>query len=135
MDRRQASAEEIRLGARLRARRTEQGLSRQDLAEPLDLTERRIGAFERGVAPISALELRTVSGLLQCPITAFFDEVPVRFGVPASIPTPYDVLASNKDGADLAEAFAQLRTPRLRRHLAKLAQELVHQESHAATPP
>jgi len=46
-------------------------------------------------------------------------------GVP---PTAIDLLAATDEGADLAEAFTMLKSRRLRRHVVKLAQELVHQE-------
>ena len=117
------------IGVRIRARRTGLGLSREDVAKPTRLSAKRIGAFERGTAAISAVELQRLAGLLKASIEAFLGahrgpERSVR-----SEPTMYEVLASSDEGAALAEAFIQLQTPRLRRHLVHLAQELVVQES------
>jgi len=57
MEQQQLNMERLRLGTRLRACRTAAGLTRQALADRLQLSKRRIGAFERGAAAISAVQL------------------------------------------------------------------------------
>jgi transcriptional regulator with XRE-family HTH domain len=126
MEQRQLNVERLRLGTRLRASRVAAGLSRHDLANLLHLSEWRIGAFERGAAAISAIELQELAIVLMTPITALLDIGSVER--PAPEPTAIDLLGATDDGADLAEAFARLKTIRLRRHVVQLAQELAQQE-------
>ncbi|WP_158912754.1 helix-turn-helix domain-containing protein [Caulobacter sp. S45] len=126
MEQQQLNMERLRLGTRLRACRTAAGLTRQALADRLQLSKRRIGAFERGAAAISAVQLLELAVIMKAPITDFLTlSRDALQGVP---PTAIDLLAATDEGADLAEAFTMLKSRRLRRHVVKLAQELVHQE-------
>jgi transcriptional regulator with XRE-family HTH domain len=130
MEQRELNMDQVRLGARLRACRTAAGVSRQALATRLQLSERRIGAFERGAAAISALELRDLAAALQGSVVALL--TPASNAVATNIPpSAIELLAASDEGADLAEAFTRLKTARLRKHLVGLAQELVQQERQA----
>jgi transcriptional regulator with XRE-family HTH domain len=131
MQRLEGNVEQVRLGARLRAGRTAAGLSRRDLAAQSGLGERRIGAVERGAAAITALELWALAAQLNLPIEALFAAI-ARPADGETIASAHDIMAGTDDGAALAEAFVKLKTPRLRRHLVQLAQELVQQELRGA---
>jgi transcriptional regulator with XRE-family HTH domain len=128
MEQRQVKIERLRLGNRLRACRVATGLSRQEVAAKLQLSERRLGSFERGAAAISAIELRDLATALKTPITALFEINSAENPAPGL--TAIELMGATDEGADLAEAFAHLKTRRLRRHLAQLAQELAQQEDH-----
>ncbi len=122
----------LELGVRLRARRTQPAIRREDVARPLRMTAARLGSFERGASAISAVELRRLAAVLDAPIGAFLLTRTSRSLPVGPEPTPYELLAGSDDGAALAEAFVRLRSPRLRRHLVGLAEELVVQEARGA---
>ena len=117
----------LEIGVRLRARRTALGLSRSEVAQALGVGPGRIGALERGEAGASVDQLLALAEILTTQIKAFLPEPSNKSTRTA--PTPYELMARTDEGADLAEAFARIRTPRLRRHLAKLAAEIANQES------
>ena len=122
----------LELGVRLRTRRSDLNLTRAALADVTQISPRRLGAFERGAAAISAVELHRVAGALRTSMGRFFTE-PYSGAPGPGVVSLYEALATSDEGAALAAAFVRLKTPRLRRHLARLAQELVDQEQQAAT--
>jgi DNA-binding XRE family transcriptional regulator len=119
-------SEGLDLGVRLRARRTELQLTREALAAAAQLSSSRIGAVERGEVPITVFELRRLAAVLGAATTAFTEEPRQSIGKPLTV--IYETLVGSDEGAALAEAFARIRTPRLRRHLVQLAQELATQD-------
>lgn len=126
MDRRGTDQEVLDLGVRLRARRTELQSTREALAAAAHLSAGRLAAQERGATCVSAVELRRLAQALKVPISRFLDEQPSPKTPPLVI--VYDALAKSEEGAALAEAFARIKTPRLRRHLVSLATELAEQD-------
>lgn len=122
----------LEIGVRLRARRTALGLSRTEVAGALGVGKARIGALERGEAAATVDQLLALAEVLTTQIMALLPK-PANGDRACAAPTPYEAMARTDEGAVLAEAFVRLRTPRLRRHLAKLATELADQESTGGT--
>lgn len=60
------------IGSRLKARRTELGLSQTALAEAINLSYQQIQKYERGVDRIAASTLLELCAQLGVPITYFF---------------------------------------------------------------
>ena len=61
------------VGARVRIRRLELGLSQEKLAEQLGITFQQVQKYERGTNRIGASRLHQISLVLDVPITYFFD--------------------------------------------------------------
>ena len=117
----------LRLGVRLRARRTQLAIRREDVTRSLRLSPERLGAVERGAIAISAVQLQRLAKVLQAPIDTF---LPPHWDAAVRLePSVCEVLARTEEGVALADAFKRLQTPRLRRHLVGLAEELVAQEA------
>jgi transcriptional regulator with XRE-family HTH domain len=66
---------DVHVGHRLRLRRTLLGLSQQKVGEALGLTFQQVQKYERGANRIGASRLWDLSGVLDCPISFFFDEM------------------------------------------------------------
>lgn len=64
----------LNLGAKIKARREELGLSQQDLAKALDLDQGKVSLIERGGRKISASELPLLAKVLKRPISWFYSE-------------------------------------------------------------
>ena len=66
------SAEDI--GAKIKGRRKELGLSQEKLAEALDVSYQQVQRYESGVNMLSAEKLQAVATSLDVPVGYFFDE-------------------------------------------------------------
>jgi transcriptional regulator with XRE-family HTH domain len=66
---------DVHVGHRLRLRRTLLGLSQQKVGDALGLTFQQVQKYERGANRIGASRLWDLSGVLDCPISFFFDEM------------------------------------------------------------
>ena len=66
---------DVHVGHRLRLRRTLLGLSQQKVGEALGLTFQQVQKYERGANRIGASRLWDLSGVLDCPISFFFEEM------------------------------------------------------------
>lgn len=60
--------------SRIRAARSEKGLTQKDLADHLEKTQATISDLERGKVQVSASELYEIAGLLNKPIEYFYGE-------------------------------------------------------------
>src|ERR1044071_951789 len=70
---------DIRVGARLRLRRTMLGLSQEKLGEAIGSTFQQVQKYERGANRIGASRLYELSRVLDVPVSFFFDDTdPVR---------------------------------------------------------
>lgn len=61
------------IGRRIRQRRIEKGLSQERLAEALAISFQQIQKYENGHNRISAARLYALAGLLEVPLTYFFE--------------------------------------------------------------
>src|SRR5215212_933479 len=75
---------DIRVGARLRLRRTLLGMSQEKLGEAIGLTFQQVQKYERGANRIGASRLFDLSRVLDVPVSFFFDDMAAD---PNSIPT------------------------------------------------
>src|ERR1700741_4121691 len=66
---------DVHVGHRLRLRRTLLGLSQQKVGEALGLTFQQVQKYERGANRIGASRLWDLSGVLDCPVSFFFEEM------------------------------------------------------------
>lgn len=82
---------DIAVGARIRLRRKQLGVSQSKLAEAIGVTFQQVQKYERGANRVSASTLAKVSGALDCKVADFFGE--------------------EADGGDERELFAVLKTP------------------------
>lgn len=78
-----ANPVDVHVGARIRERRRELGMSQQGLADHLGLTFQQVQKYERGANRVSASVLWSISGRLGVSATYFFQGLPTD-GTPIS---------------------------------------------------
>lgn len=76
------------MGAAIRARRKELGLSQEQLAEKVGVSYQQIQRYESGYSMLNVENIQRIARSLQIPVTAFF--VPDRPPTVAEPPLPYD---------------------------------------------
>jgi transcriptional regulator with XRE-family HTH domain len=121
--RRLASTEKIdaHVGSRLRARRTELGLSQAALGRYLGLTFSQVQKYEKGSNRIGAGRLYHVAALLGVPVQYFFEGLDAA----AQDPAAKSGTIAPSDVARLQEAFVRISDPHAREALLSLAASMV----------
>lgn len=108
-----------RIGERIRLRRTELGLTQEQLASALGISYQQIQKYENGVNRISASRLAEIAQRLEVPIGWFVDEP--EEGEPGD---PAKPLARARGVLELARGFGALRTQAVRSALVALVRTL-----------
>src|SRR4051812_13765208 len=101
---------DVRVGARLRLRRTMLGLSQEKLGRLIGLTFQQVQKFERGANRIGAGRLYELSRILDVPVSFFFDDTdPVRAPAMSFAEPPAEAIESeplpNPETLELVRAF------------------------------
>ena len=66
---------DVHVGARLRLRRVLRGMSQEDLGKHLGLSFQQVQKYERGANRVSASRLWQLAGVLEVPVSFFFDDM------------------------------------------------------------
>lgn len=105
------------IGSRLHRARTGAGVSRQKLAEAVEVTRQQIAKYERGVDNIAASRLAVIAQFLNVPVHTFYD---------ASIGNPDTTKRESTTGEleELVKAYQSIGSSKLRGHLIKIAKDL-----------
>ena len=128
------AALELSIGARLRARRRQLGLSQSDLAEKLGVSFQQVQKYERGSNRISASKLYEIARTLRVPISWFFEGLsdPAEgrddSAQPEATSHAHNFLLT-QEGIDLANLFPRVQPRRVRRRLVELVRSLADAEA------
>lgn len=122
------------VGSRVRMRRMMLSMSQEKLGDALGLTFQQVQKYEKGANRIGASRLQQISGILQVPVSFFFEGAPVqpgdRTGGFDESPSPAyvaDFLATS-DGLALTKAFTKIKDAKLRRRIVDLVQQIAGEE-------
>lgn len=124
---------DIHVGNRLRLRRTLLGLSQQRVGEALGLTFQQVQKYERGTNRIGASRLWDLAGVLDCPVSFFFDEMDEKTadasprnwnGEPADVGLRQDDPMNRRETLELVRAYYRIRGYHVRRRIYELAKSL-----------
>lgn len=122
------------VGARIRLRRKQVGLSEERLAEALGLTFQQVQKYERAANRVSASKLFEIARVLDVAPSFFYEGLEATAG-PMSGP-PFDAgqyaFIMSADGQELAHSFPRVRA-RARRKIIELVRALVSAEADAAS--
>jgi transcriptional regulator with XRE-family HTH domain len=117
------------VGARIRMRRMMLGITQMQLGESLGVTFQQVQKYEKGTNRVSASKLQSIASILQAPVAFFFEGAPngprgqtSQSGAP-SPPFITEFLAT-RDGLALVRAFTQIKSPKLRRRIVDLVEEI-----------
>lgn len=113
-------AVDLSIGARLRARRRELGLSQSDLARKLGVSFQQVQKYESGANRISASTLIAAARALETsPAWLLGDEVP-----PSAEEAELMRALTRPDALDMLQAFNAIVDPRTRGALLALVREI-----------
>ncbi|MEI2300760.1 helix-turn-helix domain-containing protein [Ensifer sp. MJa1] len=120
---------DIHVGSRIRLRRTMLGMSQEKLGESLGITFQQIQKYEKGTNRVGASRLQNISGILNVPVSFFFEDAP---GESAGQPGMAEASSSNyvvdflssSEGLQLNRAFVKITDPKVRRRLVDLVKAL-----------
>ena len=117
---------DVHVGARVRSRRMQLGMSQTDLANKLGLTFQQVQKYEKGVNRIGASRLYRIASILDVPPQYFFEDplatVPVNGGHMAT--SEFIEFCASRDGLVLMEAFVRIKDKATRHKIAKLVEGL-----------
>jgi transcriptional regulator with XRE-family HTH domain len=115
---------DVYVGARIRQRRMQLGLSQEALGLACRLTFQQIQKYEKGINRIGASRLFDLSKVLAVPVQFFYEELPVSGDGArgfAEQPESYAVeFLASREGLELNKAFARITDPRVRRSIVEL---------------
>lgn len=134
---------DVHVGHRLRLRRTLLGLSQQKVGEALGLTFQQVQKYERGANRIGASRLWDLSGVLDCPISFFFDEMHDNGGAvdaqgrgaPQQTPESRDEDPMNRrETLELVRAYYRINGDQVRKRIYELTKSLGAADKAAEEP-
>ena len=114
------------VGGRVRMRRLMLKLSQTDLANGLGVTFQQVQKYEKGMNRIGASRLQQIAGVLQVPVTFFFETASPHLPMVAqdqSLTNLNDFMAT-RDGLTLAKAFIRIGDTKLRRRIVDLVEKI-----------
>ncbi|MFZ4605032.1 MAG: helix-turn-helix domain-containing protein [Caulobacter sp.] len=119
---------DVGVGARIRIRRRELGVSQTTLGQHLGLTFQQIQKYERGANRVSASMLVRTAACLECSVAYLVGELE---GSAGHLSGALLARLAEPGVAELVEAFNAIRSPQARTALMQLARSMVDDD---ATP-
>jgi transcriptional regulator with XRE-family HTH domain len=115
------------VGSRARMRRMLIGMSQEKLGNALGLTFQQVQKYEKGANRISASRLQQMSGILNVPVSFFFEGAPsgdtLAQGNGDAAPD-ISAFLSTAEGIQLNQAFAKIKSSMVRRRIVDLVEAL-----------
>ena len=119
---------DIHVGARVRLRRIELGMSQEKLAAELGLTFQQVQKYERAANRISASRLYHIGKVLDVKVPFFYEGYSDAGSLSGFAEPPAEAFQSDllqrRDTIELVNAFYAIDNPTLRRQLLDLAKGL-----------
>jgi transcriptional regulator with XRE-family HTH domain len=113
------------VGERIRLRRTERGLTQEQLAAALVVSYQQIQKYETGANRISAGRLYEISRKLGVEVGYFFEGLDVDQRPPTA---PLEHGGRQRSAIELVRKFAQIRDPEVRAAIAGLVKTIVERQ-------
>lgn len=127
---READAFDVEVGVRVRTIRKSKGVSQAALAEAAGITFQQVQKYERGANRISCSMLRRISEHLGVPMSELLGEEAGSGGVSLD----WSLLAQ-PEVTEIAQAFASVKSPVLRRRILDLVVQLADQSGQSVAGP
>jgi len=109
------------VGERIRLRRTERGLTQEQLAAALDVSYQQVQKYETGANRISAGRIYEIARKLDVEVGYFF----AGLGDGESVTPPLEHGGRQRTAIELVRKFAQIEDPGVRAAIAGLVKTLV----------
>jgi transcriptional regulator with XRE-family HTH domain len=118
-----ANSIDVRVGNRLRLRRTALGVSQEELGRRLDLTFQQIQKFESGSNRISASYLFEIANALEVPVSYFFEDADKPDHL-AKLSKPLQKFIMTGEGLSLWRAYSRIGDDKLRQRVLDLVKAM-----------
>lgn len=118
---------DVKVGANIRKRRKEMGLSQQQLAASIGLTFQQVQKYERGSNRVSASMLFEIARTLKMPPAYFFEEVATDAEDIGPLEAGVGKFLQTGEGIELAQWFPKL-TPSRRRAVVTLVRSMLPEQ-------
>ena len=121
---------DVHVGKRIRHRRWMIGMTQQQLADKVGIKFQQIQKYEKGTNRVGASRLQNISGILNVPVSFFFEDAPGennagQSGMAEASSSNYVVdFLSSSEGLQLNRAFVKITDPKVRRRLVDLVKAL-----------
>jgi transcriptional regulator with XRE-family HTH domain len=113
------------IGARIRTRRMQLGLSQADLGEALDVSFQQVQKYEKGMNRVSTATLLAIAGIMEVEPAHFYQGAPGINGKRLSQAiSEVDQFMATKDGLIIAQSFVSIADPEVRHAVAKSIQRI-----------
>lgn len=124
-DARASSNVDRMLGAKLRLRRVELGMSQEQLAALLGVTFQQVQKYEKGVNRLAAGRLYEAAIALDMPVARFFSDLPAGKSADISeqVGETVDLLGS-PEAMELLRLFSQIKHKGVRRRVVELVRAM-----------
>lgn len=126
-DERSTNEVDKRIGARVRARRLDIGMSQETLADILGVTFQQVQKYEKGVNRIAASRLYDISAALKVSVASFFENLSVGHRGQNAGPRTEELLAT-PGALELVRLFVSIENARLRRRVLELVRAMVNEK-------
>lgn len=113
---------DVAVGARIRLRRKQLGISQSKLADAIGVTFQQVQKYERGANRVSASTLAKMAGPLDCKISDLFGETPD--GNEAGGDRELFAVLKTPGATDMLQAYAGVRNSDARTALINLARSI-----------
>ena len=113
------------VGERIRARRTELGLTQEQLAQALQVSYQQVQKYETGANRISAGRIFEIARKLRVDVSYFFDDLLLDAPVEQ---TPLEHGGRQRSAIELVRKFAQIEDPHVRSAIAALVKAIVDRQ-------
>ena len=118
---------DVRIGDRIRGRRTMLGMSQTELGAALNVTFQQIQKYERGINSVSASGLEKLAATLGVPISYFFGGELPENGQDDGSEVDLAALLATPEGVALCAAFQHIESQAMRNAAIKLLQGMMTQ--------
>lgn len=112
------------VGERIRLRRTELGLTQEQLADALDVSYQQVQKYETGANRISAGRIFEIARKLGVDVGFFFGDL----AIDAEPAAPLEHGGRHRSAIELVRKFAQITDPDVRAAIAGLVKTIVDRE-------
>ena len=126
------------VGARIRMRRQQLGMSQERLAEQIGVTFQQVQKYEKGINRIGASRLQRIADVLRASPSFFFeqeDSEPLTLqGLDLSVSAdPVAEFLQSKEGLALNRAFLKITDRNVRETVIALVKAMAQADSHSVT--
>jgi transcriptional regulator with XRE-family HTH domain len=109
------------IGARIRMRRLELGISQTALGDHLRLTFQQIQKYEKGTNRVGGSRMAQIASMLGVEVAYFY---PAQDAKGPPVVSEMDKFLATKDGLVIARAFVRIADPEVRRIIAGFIDQL-----------